>query len=139
MMQAAGGGSRSSINKAEANLVAQLVLKLLQAPAPNSRVEGRSQQQQQHEDDEDMDEGGECSDAAPRALAAHQLGVVCFFRGQAALIKQTIAAGTAPVMRVVMLWFPKSAASMLGHLSNLRELLVRFILWLAGSQTCLTS
>jgi hypothetical protein len=100
MLQAAGGGSKSSINKAEANLVAQLVLKLLQAPAPNSRAEGRSQQQQR-EDDEDMDEGCDCSHAAPRALAAHQLGVICFFRGQAALIKQTMAAGAASVMLAV--------------------------------------
>lgn len=39
-----------------------------------------------------MCEGAEGSEAAP-LLEAHQLGVICFFRGQAGLIKQLIAAG----------------------------------------------
>lgn len=110
--QAAGGGSRSSINKAEANLVAQLVLRLLQGPKaaaapaaagpaaaaatdqgvePQGVSEASMQEVQQCNDDDDDDEGAG-SYAAP-VLGAHQLGVICFFRGQAALIKQLIAAG----------------------------------------------
>jgi hypothetical protein len=92
--QAAGGGSRSSINRAEANLVAQLVLKLLQATkaagAAASAGSAGDGDGGDDEEEEEEEEGG--GDAGP-VLQAHQLGVICFFRGQAALIKQLVAAG----------------------------------------------
>jgi hypothetical protein len=99
--QAAGGGSRSSINRAEANLVAQLVGRLLtvtgsQAP-PAAAVAaavaaGPGSSGQQGMEAAEDGEGSRGREAAP-VLKAHQLGVICFFRGQAALIKQSITAG----------------------------------------------
>lgn len=105
--QAAGGGSRSSINKAEANLVAQLVIRLLRgahgsAAGPTAAAASGASAEPGAGTDAGagpdaaggsvMCEGVEGSDAAP-LLEAHQLGVICFFRGQAGLIKQLIAAG----------------------------------------------
>jgi hypothetical protein len=106
--QAAGGGSRSSVNRVEANLVAQLVLRLLTATGSNgtdaaaaaaggegagSGAAGQGadgsgaetgQQQgpgagagRQQEAEWSEDDSG--SQGAP-VLAAHQLGVICFFR-----------------------------------------------------------
>lgn len=97
--QAAGGGSRSSINRAEANLVAQLVGRLLAVTgshAPSAAAAagsaGSGEQGLVTEGAEEDGEGSGGREAAP-VLRAHQLGVICFFRGQAALIKQSIAAG----------------------------------------------
>lgn len=100
--QAAGTGSRSSINKAEANLVAQLVVRLLTKAGSTAAAADCDQQgngpsvpneeamNRQADSGGNGDSGG--SQAAP-ALLPHQLGVICFFRGQAALIRQLITAG----------------------------------------------
>jgi hypothetical protein len=94
--QAAGGGSRSSINRAEANLVAQLVGRLLtvtgsQTPSAVAAAAGPGGSEEQGMEADEAEDGSD-RQVAP-VLKAHQLGVICFFRGQAALIKQSIAAG----------------------------------------------
>jgi hypothetical protein len=107
--EAAGGGSRSSINKPEAHLVAQLVLRLLKATGSNaaapSSAEGSATagntpaapaaqaQAGPLAGAGQAAEGGDGGSEAAPVLAAHQLGVICFFRGQANLIRQMLAAG----------------------------------------------
>lgn len=105
--QAAGGGSRSSINKAEAQLVAQLVLRLLKAsgsstaavasagaPAAAGTASAAAEGQAEASAGAGLEaEGGDGGSEAAPVLAAHQLGVICFFRGQANLIRQMLAAG----------------------------------------------
>jgi superfamily I DNA and/or RNA helicase len=96
--QAAEGGGRSSVNRTEAQLVVQLVLALL-----NCRVRHDIQQRAQHrvldgEHDEEqqehaMDDSSQYEEVDVPAVPAAQLGVICFFRGQANLIRQMLAAG----------------------------------------------
>jgi hypothetical protein len=92
--QASDLGSRSSVNKAEARLVVQLVLAMLQCQrgltcgGAGGVDEGDGSRVRELMQDVEAREG-----SAGPAVAAHQLGVICFFRGQAALIKQMLASG----------------------------------------------
>lgn len=53
----------------------------------------KEKQQQQRQDEEEEDQDEEKAEVDVSAVAAHQLGVICFFRGQATLIRQLLAAG----------------------------------------------
>lgn len=99
--QSAEGAGRSSMNKTEAQLVVQLVLALLNCRARPTQQQKEHQQQQQqgvHVEEassccsSDEDEGEEQKEDAA-AVQPHQLGVICFFRGQAMLIRQLLIAG----------------------------------------------
>eukprot|EP00878_Enallax_costatus_P024897 GHUV01026593.1.p1 GENE.GHUV01026593.1~~GHUV01026593.1.p1 ORF type:complete len:177 (+),score=59.56 GHUV01026593.1:39-533(+) len=57
-------------------------------PEEDLGLGSQQQRQQQHKEDDGCDQRAE---DAP-AVYPHQLGVICFFRGQAALIKQMLAA-----------------------------------------------
>jgi superfamily I DNA and/or RNA helicase len=97
--QAAEGGGRSSVNRAEAQLVVTLVLALLHCKVQRQGVRsqcgraaaaaarGNDDEEEAEQDDDDVEELG-----VP-AVPAAQLGVICFFRGQANLIRQMLAAG----------------------------------------------
>jgi hypothetical protein len=104
--QAAEGGGRSSVNKAEAQLVVTLVLALL-----NCKVQRQQRVRSEHggaaaaaggdDDEEEHEEEEEEEDGVP-AVPALQLGVICFFRVQANLIKQMLAAGAMRGLAVVV-------------------------------------
>lgn len=132
--QSADSGSRSSVNRTEAQMVVQLVLAVLKCRSSSnggilaqqqqqqqggilsqqqcreqrggnamhdSDIEdsiseegpsaGNHRQQQQQQDDEEGDGAGHEGQAP--AVHAHQLGVICFFKAQATLIRQLLAAG----------------------------------------------
>jgi superfamily I DNA and/or RNA helicase len=77
--QMEGNGSRSSINRAEAQLAVRLVVTMLQGQAGSSACE-----------EQEGEDAGGCTGGV---VAAEQLGVICLFRAQATLIKQQLLAG----------------------------------------------
>eukprot|EP00775_Hariotina_reticulata_P011176 gene11176-11326_t len=85
--QASDLGSRSSVNKAEAQLVVQLVLALLQWQGPCSSIGGPGGPAEGRVQQTNTDAVG----SARLSVAPHQLGIICFFRGQAILIRQMLA------------------------------------------------
>jgi type III secretory pathway component EscV len=95
------------VNKAEAQLVVTLVLALL-----NCKVQRQQRVRSEHggaaaaaargnDDEEEHEEEEEEEDGVP-AVPALQLGVICFFRVQANLIKQMLAAGAMRGLAVVV-------------------------------------
>jgi hypothetical protein len=107
--QAAAGGGRSSVNRAEAQLVAQLVVGLLQAGGSARRAAGAAGAAAAataaagaadaaaagDRGAAEQDGAGDVGGSGSALLSPHQLGVICFFRAQAALIQQLLAAGEA--------------------------------------------
>jgi superfamily I DNA and/or RNA helicase len=105
--QAAEGGGRSSVNRAEAQLVVQLVLALLNCRVQQQTLRDRLQHsaksagcEEEEEEEEEEVAQADCSQSQEEeeefdvpAVPAVQLGVICFFRGQANLIRQMLAAG----------------------------------------------
>jgi hypothetical protein len=81
-----GQGSRSSINRAEAQLAVRLVQALLTANSAAKGVAEGAQQDGDWQDEEEQAKQG-------TGLLPEDIGVICFFRAQAALIHKMLNGG----------------------------------------------